>query len=84
MIFLSFSFSQIGRWADLQSSFCFCVGSWHSINWTPEFVLKRYILSGIRDGPQEPAIADSIDFVVSQVPNLFFMWLKLRDSHFLC
>ena len=44
--------------------------------------MKRYILSGIRDGPQEPAIADSIDFVVSQVPNLFFMWSQLRDSHY--
>lgn len=38
-----------------------------SIGWAPEFVLKRYVLTGIRDGPQEPAIADSIDFVVSQV-----------------
>ncbi|KAL3687904.1 hypothetical protein R1sor_014213 [Riccia sorocarpa] len=40
------------------------------ISWTPEFVLKRYILSGIRDGPQEPLIADSIDFVVSQLETL--------------
>ncbi|KAH9575452.1 hypothetical protein CY35_01G112100 [Sphagnum magellanicum] len=36
------------------------------ISWTPEFLLKRYILSGIQDGPQEPSIADSIDFVVKQ------------------
>ncbi|KAH7286866.1 hypothetical protein KP509_32G025700 [Ceratopteris richardii] len=40
------------------------------INWTPEFLLKRYILSGIRDGPQEPLIADSIDFIVSQLEIL--------------
>ncbi|KAL2629643.1 hypothetical protein R1flu_014329 [Riccia fluitans] len=40
------------------------------ISWTPEFVLKRYILSGIRDGPQEPLIADSIDFVVGQLETL--------------
>jgi hypothetical protein len=38
-----------------------------SISWTPEFVLKRYVLSGIQDAPQEPLIADSIDFVVNQV-----------------
>jgi hypothetical protein len=37
-----------------------------SISWTPEFVLKRYVLSGIQDAPQEPLIADSIDFVVNQ------------------
>ncbi|KAG6552681.1 hypothetical protein Mapa_005628 [Marchantia paleacea] len=45
--------------------------TWSSfITWTPEFVLKRYILSGIRDGPQEPLIADSIDFVVGQLETL--------------
>ncbi|KAI5064026.1 hypothetical protein GOP47_0020696 [Adiantum capillus-veneris] len=45
--------------------------TWSSlITWTPEFLLKRYILSGIRDGPQEPLIADSIDFVVSQLETL--------------
>lgn len=45
--------------------------SWSAlISWTPEFVLKRYVLTGIRDGPQEPAIADSIDFVVSQLETL--------------
>ncbi|CAM6044975.1 unnamed protein product [Sphagnum compactum] len=40
------------------------------ISWTPEFLLKRYILSGIQDGPQEPSIADSIDFVVKQLESL--------------
>lgn len=45
--------------------------AWSSlINWTPEFMLKRYILSGIRDGPQEPLIADSIDFIVNQLETL--------------
>ncbi|MCO5594830.1 hypothetical protein L7F22_048864 [Adiantum nelumboides] len=45
--------------------------TWSSlITWTPEFMLKRYILSGIRDGPQEPLIVDSIDFVVSQLETL--------------
>eukprot|EP00249_Psilotum_nudum_P016234 c25736_g1_i2 orf=226-1389(+) len=51
---------------------CFVAAmSWSSLlNWTPEFLLKRYILSGIRDVPQEPLIADSIDFVVNQLENL--------------
>ncbi|KAJ7537422.1 hypothetical protein O6H91_11G005300 [Diphasiastrum complanatum] len=51
---------------------CFAAAmSWSSlITWTPEFMLKRYILSGIRDGPQEPLIADSIDFVVNQLETL--------------
>ncbi|URE34907.1 alpha/beta hydrolase fold [Musa troglodytarum] len=40
------------------------------VNWTPSFLLKRYILSGIRDGPHEPFIADSVDFVVAQVETL--------------
>lgn len=45
--------------------------TWSSlINWTPEFLLKRYILSGIRDGPQEPLISDSIDFIVTQLETL--------------
>lgn len=45
--------------------------TWASlINWTPEFMLKRYVLSGIRDGPHEPQIADSIDFVVNQIESL--------------
>ncbi|XWS61914.1 hypothetical protein CRYUN_Cryun07bG0165400 [Craigia yunnanensis] len=40
------------------------------VGWTPSFLLKRYILTGIRDGPHEPFIADSVDFVVSQVETL--------------
>lgn len=40
------------------------------VGWTPSFLLKRYILTGIRDGPQEPFIADSVDFVVGQVETL--------------
>ncbi|KAK1284965.1 40S ribosomal protein S13 [Acorus calamus] len=40
------------------------------VNWTPSFLLKRYILTGIRDGPHEPFIADSVDFVVGQVEKL--------------
>ena len=38
-----------------------------SVSWAPSFLLKRYVLTGIRDGPHEPFIADSVDFVVSQV-----------------
>ncbi|KAL8064414.1 hypothetical protein ABFX02_01G088100 [Erythranthe guttata] len=40
------------------------------VGWTPSFLLKRYVLSGIRDGPHEPFIADSVDFVVAQVETL--------------
>ncbi|GMH26627.1 hypothetical protein Nepgr_028470 [Nepenthes gracilis] len=40
------------------------------VNWTPPFLLKRYVLTGIKDGPHEPFIADSVDFVVSQVETL--------------
>ncbi|CAH9102612.1 unnamed protein product, partial [Cuscuta epithymum] len=40
------------------------------VGWTPAFLLKRYVLTGIRDVPQEPFIADSVDFVVSQVESL--------------
>ncbi|KAJ9147773.1 hypothetical protein P3X46_029895 [Hevea brasiliensis] len=40
------------------------------VSWTPAFLLKRYVLTGIRDGPHEPFIADSVDFVVSQVETL--------------
>ncbi|VFR02228.1 unnamed protein product [Cuscuta campestris] len=40
------------------------------VGWTPAFLLKRYVLTGIRDVPQEPFIADSVDFVVSQVETL--------------
>ncbi|KAL0312765.1 UNVERIFIED_CONTAM: Maspardin [Sesamum radiatum] len=41
-----------------------------SVGWTPSFLLKRYVLTGIRDGPHEPFIADSVDFVVAQVETL--------------
>nr|DAD18708.1 TPA_asm: hypothetical protein HUJ06_020171 [Nelumbo nucifera] len=40
------------------------------LSWTPSFLLKRYVLTGIRDGPHEPFIADAVDFVVSQVETL--------------
>ncbi|KAI5655635.1 hypothetical protein M9H77_32822 [Catharanthus roseus] len=40
------------------------------VGWTPSFLLKRHVLTGIRDGPHEPFIADSVDFVVSQVESL--------------
>ncbi|GAA0144517.1 hypothetical protein LIER_04942 [Lithospermum erythrorhizon] len=40
------------------------------VGWTPSFLLKRYVLTGIRDGPHEPFIADSVDFVVSQIEKL--------------
>ncbi|KGN50200.1 maspardin [Cucumis sativus] len=40
------------------------------VSWAPSFLLKRYVLTGIRDGPHEPFIADSVDFVVSQVETL--------------
>ncbi|KAL4352677.1 hypothetical protein GQ457_06G038130 [Hibiscus cannabinus] len=40
------------------------------VGWAPTFLLKRYVLTGIRDGPHEPFIADSVDFVVSQVETL--------------
>uniref|UniRef100_A0A166E1M4 Maspardin n=1 Tax=Daucus carota subsp. sativus TaxID=79200 RepID=A0A166E1M4_DAUCS len=40
------------------------------VGWTPSFLLKRYVLTGIPKGPHEPFIADSIDFVVSQVETL--------------
>ncbi|XP_039138324.1 maspardin-like [Dioscorea cayenensis subsp. rotundata] len=44
---------------------------WSSVvSWSPSFLLKRYILSGIHDGPHEPFIADSVDFVVGQVETL--------------
>ncbi|MBA0644665.1 hypothetical protein Goklo_028795 [Gossypium klotzschianum] len=51
------SFSGAMRWAPI-------------VGWAPSFLLKRYILTGIHDGPQEPFIADSVDFVVSQVETL--------------
>ncbi|XP_038687121.1 uncharacterized protein LOC119986573 isoform X1 [Tripterygium wilfordii] len=35
---------------------------------TPSCLQKRYVLTGIRDGPpHEPFMADSVDFVVSQI-----------------
>lgn len=40
------------------------------VSWTPSFLLKRHILTGIHDGPHEPFIADSVDFVVGQVEKL--------------
>lgn len=40
------------------------------VGWAPSFLLKRYVLMGIKDGPHEPFIADSVDFVVSQVETL--------------
>ncbi|CAI5470913.1 unnamed protein product [Closterium sp. Yama58-4] len=46
-------------------------GSWSSMfPYAPDFVLKRLVLSGLRDGPHEPLIADSIDFVVSRLDSL--------------
>lgn len=40
------------------------------MSWAPSFLLKRYVLTGIRDGPHEPFIADSVDFVVAQVKSV--------------
>ena len=40
-----------------------------SVGWTPSFLLKRFVLMGIPNGPHEPFIADSVDFVVSQVKS---------------
>lgn len=40
------------------------------VGWSPSFLLKRYVLTGIPNGPHEPFIADSVDFVVSQVETL--------------
>ncbi|XP_075508645.1 uncharacterized protein LOC142545371 [Primulina tabacum] len=40
------------------------------VGWTPSFLLKRYVLNGIHDGPHEPFIADSVDFIVAQVETL--------------
>ncbi|XP_012471928.1 uncharacterized protein LOC105789199 [Gossypium raimondii] len=51
------SFSAAMRWAPI-------------VGWAPSFLLKRYILTGIHNGPQEPFIADSVDFVVSQIETL--------------
>ncbi|CAK9173153.1 unnamed protein product [Ilex paraguariensis] len=40
------------------------------VGWTPSFLLKRHVLTGIPNGPHEPFVADSVDFVVSQVETL--------------
>ncbi|KAL6573152.1 hypothetical protein OROMI_012768 [Orobanche minor] len=40
------------------------------VRWTPSFLLKRYVLTGIPNGPHEPFVADSVDFVVAQVETL--------------
>ncbi|KAK9079731.1 hypothetical protein SSX86_001404 [Deinandra increscens subsp. villosa] len=40
------------------------------VSWTPSFLLKRHVLTGILSGPHEPFIADSVDFVVAQVETL--------------
>ncbi|KAJ4957044.1 hypothetical protein NE237_013827 [Protea cynaroides] len=40
------------------------------VSWTPSFLLKRFVLTGLQNGPHEPFIADSVDFVVSQVETL--------------
>lgn len=57
-----------------------------SVSWTPSFLLKRYVLTGIRDGPHEPFIADSVDFVVSQVEpvkafTICSLWLSLSKKN---
>ncbi|MQL97508.1 hypothetical protein Taro_030196, partial [Colocasia esculenta] len=49
------------------------------VNWTPSFLLKRYILSGIHDGPHEPFIADSVDFVVGQMYTIIIETLSRED-----
>lgn len=49
-----------------------------SVSWTPSFLLKRYVLTGIHDGPHEPFIADSVDFVVCQVKSVL---PKLQKEH---
>nr|AAM01021.1 Putative acid cluster protein 33 [Oryza sativa Japonica Group] len=51
---------------------------WNHQEWIHSFekfldsmnIHHRYLLTGIRDGPHEPFIADSVDFVVSQVETL--------------
>jgi hypothetical protein len=60
------------------SSFIVCICS---VSWTPSFLLKRYVLTGIRDGPHEPFIADSVDFVVSQVLCLAIISCLLIACH---
>eukprot|EP00850_Spirogloea_muscicola_P007247 SM000036S13291 [mRNA] locus=s36:405505:407397:+ [translate_table: standard] len=44
---------------------------WSSLYpWAPDFVLKRMVLQGLRETAQETEIADSIDFVVSQLEHV--------------
>nr|KAJ0222239.1 hypothetical protein LSAT_V11C200085850 [Lactuca sativa] len=38
--------------------------------YTPSFLLKRYILIGIPNGPHEPFIVDFVDFIVALVETL--------------
>nr|KAJ0193126.1 hypothetical protein LSAT_V11C800438450 [Lactuca sativa] len=35
--------------------------------YTPSFMLKQYVLTGIPNGPHEPFVANSVDFVVADV-----------------
>ena len=39
-------------------------------SWTPEFVLKRYVLSNYPEHALEPADAQAVDFMVDQVESL--------------
>ncbi|CAN1834197.1 SPG21 [Linum perenne] len=50
------------------------------VSWTPSFLLKRYVLTGIQDGPHEPFIADSVDFVVSQTNDYSATPRQLKDQ----
>ena len=45
-------------------------------------LLKRYVLTGIRDGPHEPFIADSVDFVVSQVTFVLHYLMLISNMLF--
>ncbi|KAL2930370.1 Maspardin, partial [Bienertia sinuspersici] len=56
-------YSKLHRKSDNHCKLC-------SVSWAPSFLLKRYVLTGIRDGPHKPFIADSADFVVDQVESL--------------
>ncbi|XP_043718277.1 maspardin-like [Telopea speciosissima] len=40
------------------------------VSFAPSFLLKRHVLMGLQNGPHELFIADSVDFVVSQVETL--------------
>ncbi|GAQ85524.1 hypothetical protein KFL_002390160 [Klebsormidium nitens] len=53
--------------------------SWSSLfQWTPEFMLKRIIMAGLGEGYREAHIANSIDFVVSQLETLHQQELASR------